>query len=377
MNNTSTRSRVRTGHVVLAMTAAALAFGLSGAADADTPPIRSKTSDRTADTRGSDANASTSDLHRVATSMRQGGVTLEDAIEAATDRVKGTAVETRARMEGVRPVVDVSILDESGRLHIVCVDASDGKVVAARSAGSESAADEGPRRIVKASSVVGKNVTYGNGQQAGEIQDLVVDVSNSRVAYLIVELDDVDDSMFAVPWSVGKDDPMKKTIEVNSVDREKFRGAPSFRSNAWPTDWNSPELNDRLGSYYGRTSYIQEIPSGRWMAFKATEILGRDIKNASGEKLGEIEDLAIDPMTGEISYAVLSFGGFLGFNDKLFAVPLSAIQHNAEGACRLDIAKERLEGAPGFNKNSWPTVADPKLAADAREYYKPRSGTHR
>jgi sporulation protein YlmC with PRC-barrel domain len=95
-------------------------------------------------------------------------------------------------------------------------------------------------------------------------------------------------------------------------------------------------------------------------AYKASEFIGYSVQNPQGEDLGEIEDLMVDVNNSQIRYAVLSFGGFLDIGDKLFAIPLNAIQFNAdEQAFILDVDEERLEQAPGFERENWPDTADP------------------
>lgn len=90
-----------------------------------------------------------------------------------------------------------------------------------------------------------------------------------------------------------------------------------------------------------------------------TSIIGDDVKNAQGENLGDIKDLMIDLDSGRIEYAVLSFGGFLGMGDKYFAVPWSALSVDQEDKCMiLNVDKETLESAPGFDKDEWPNFAD-------------------
>ena len=74
----------------------------------------------------------------------------------------------------------------------------------------------------------------------------------------------------------------------------------------------------------------------------ATKLIGDPVVNADGEKLGKIEDLVIDPESGRVDYAVLSFGGFLGVGDKLFAVPIEAMRLSPEERrFILDVDKER------------------------------------
>lgn len=86
---------------------------------------------------------------------------------------------------------------------------------------------------------------------------------------------------------------------------------------------------------------------------------GQNIVNTAGETLGKIEDVMLDIDNGRIAYVVLSFGGFMGIGDKLFAVPMSALTPNAKKEhFEMDVTKERLDNAPGFDKNNWPTSPD-------------------
>ena len=84
--------------------------------------------------------------------------------------------------------------------------------------------------------------------------------------------------------------------------------------------------------------------------------------NRAGENLGEIEELMIDLENGRVAYAVVSFGGFVGIGNKLFAVPFEALELDAENHCFvLDVPREKLEKAPGFDKDKWPDFADPRF----------------
>jgi len=90
----------------------------------------------------------------------------------------------------------------------------------------------------------------------------------------------------------------------------------------------------------------------------ATSILGNKVVNTAGEQLGTMKELMIDLDEGLIAYAVLSFGGFLGLGDKLFAIPWEALTLNDEDhTFILDVDKEVLKDAPGFDKEHWPDNA--------------------
>lgn len=112
-------------------------------------------------------------------------------------------------------------------------------------------------------------------------------------------------------------------------------------------------------------------PGPRIMAADTLE--GDEVKNASGEALGTMDHVMIDVPTGRVAYAVLSFGGFLGMGDKLFAVPWAALKLDPANKCFvLDASKEHLKKAPGFDKDNWPTFADEKWAVQIHTYYKSR-----
>lgn len=102
----------------------------------------------------------------------------------------------------------------------------------------------------------------------------------------------------------------------------------------------------------------------------ATTMLGNCVKNLSGEDLGKIEDLMLNVKSGRVSYAILSFGGFLGLGNKVFAVPWPALDLNAEEKCfYLDIERKYLESAPGFYRDHWPNLADPDWSRSIHDYY--------
>ncbi|MEX2260486.1 MAG: PRC-barrel domain-containing protein [Bryobacteraceae bacterium] len=102
----------------------------------------------------------------------------------------------------------------------------------------------------------------------------------------------------------------------------------------------------------------------------ATAIVGDKVVSTSDEDLGKIEELMIDLDRGSIAYAVLSFGGFLGIGDKLFAVPWSAFRLELEkGHFILDVDRAVLEKAPGFDKDNWPDMADRNWAAKLHRHY--------
>ena len=114
------------------------------------------------------------------------------------------------------------------------------------------------------------------------------------------------------------------------------------------------------------TATIERTPA----VLSATTLTGDKVVNFQKEDLGKIEHLMIDLESGRIAYAVLSFGGFLGMGDKLFAIPWSALSvDTVEHRFILNVDKGLLKAAPGFDKEHWPDMADRVWGAKVYTYY--------
>ena len=99
-------------------------------------------------------------------------------------------------------------------------------------------------------------------------------------------------------------------------------------------------------------------------------LVGDRVRNAEGEDLGTIEELMIELHSGRVVYVVLSFGGILGIGDKLFAIPWSALSLDPDdNQIVLDVKRESLENAPGFDKEQWPSMADRDWGEEIHNHY--------
>lgn len=103
---------------------------------------------------------------------------------------------------------------------------------------------------------------------------------------------------------------------------------------------------------------------------KGSTIIGKSVQNMEGKEIGEIKDLAIDELDGDVRYAVLSFGGILGLGEKYFAIPWEALHLSDDKKhFALAVTEKQLEKAPGFDKNNWPDFADPVYYATIYDFY--------
>jgi sporulation protein YlmC with PRC-barrel domain len=125
----------------------------------------------------------------------------------------------------------------------------------------------------------------------------------------------------------------------------------------------------RTGADYW--SNRNEGPGPQVMA--ADTLQGDSVRNDADEELGEITDIMIDVPTGRVAYAVMSVGGVLGIGSKLLAIPWSALRLDTDKKCfRLNSTLERVENAPGFDKDHWPEMADQQWALDIHAQYDAR-----
>lgn len=114
----------------------------------------------------------------------------------------------------------------------------------------------------------------------------------------------------------------------------------------------------------------KKAPETRAIIRVNKDVIGKKVMNLQREDIGEIQEVVIDAAQGRVTYAILSFGGFLGFGDKLFAVPWPSLQYDSAGDVFLMKAYKRLlENAPGFDKNNWPDLSDPERLSEIYVYY--------
>jgi hypothetical protein len=119
-------------------------------------------------------------------------------------------------------------------------------------------------------------------------------------------------------------------------------------------------------------STVQPIPKVRETPrlISTAKIAGSNVENTKGEKLGHIEEIMIDKLTGRVDYAVLKYGSFLGLGGKLFALPWSVLRYDPQrDAYVVGIPDERLKNAPCFDAEAWPDMGDPIWGKGIYDYY--------
>jgi hypothetical protein len=118
----------------------------------------------------------------------------------------------------------------------------------------------------------------------------------------------------------------------------------------------------------GSTGDVATDETGSLIA--ASKVNGTSVYNRQGESLGSIYDVMIDKRSGQVAYAVMSFGGFLGIGDSYHPLPWSVLTYDtSQGGYVVDIDKDRLQGAPSYGANATSRWAEPGYTRSIDDYY--------
>ncbi len=129
------------------------------------------------------------------------------------------------------------------------------------------------------------------------------------------------------------------------------------------------QKTDHLG--YNRDGASQSNHSDQLNeAAKASDIIGMTVKNYQDEKLGKVNDLAVDVASGRIVQVIVSSGGFLGMGDTLVAVPPGALHHDiGQKVLHLDADQAKLKAAPKFDSSKWDENSQSTQASEVYAYF--------
>lgn len=103
---------------------------------------------------------------------------------------------------------------------------------------------------------------------------------------------------------------------------------------------------------------------------RASRVEGTEVYNPSGEHLGQIDDLVIGKRDGEVKYAIMSFGGFLGMGEEYHPMPWNTLTYEPEkSGYVVNMTKDQLRDAPHYGRQAEPDWADPAYGRSINDYY--------
>ena len=215
---------------------------------------------------------------------------------------------------------------------------------------------------VKASDLIGMDVQNAQGENLGEIDDIIVNSQNGQVHYAVLSfggLMKMGDKLFAYPMSAFKLSDDNKL--VLNVDKSELKKAKGFDDKNWP-NWN--DANVRKG--FDRTFNVDPIKDGSVLV-RTTWLLGQDINDLSGNEVGEVEDVVVNLKNNKVHYVVAELDDW-GLGDKVFALPVSAFSTKGKDLV-LNIPKERINNKFAFDDDRWPNINDERYVRDMDTYF--------
>ena len=226
------------------------------------------------------------------------------------------------------------------------------------SAQQQSDRNQASMRDVRASKLIGMNVRNAQGEDLGEINDLVIDVNNERVHYAILAFGGfmgMGEKLFAYPVRVLSMGANGDALVLN-VDKDRLKRAPGFERDRWP-DWQAENgYRSDVDRYYGPTLQVEAKPN--MLLRRASDLLDADVTDAAGEDVGDVNDMVVDLSSGKVQYVVVELERGWGDPDRLTLLPVRAFKANARDdedlVLRLD--QQQVATAPGFAKNRWPDL---------------------
>lgn len=220
---------------------------------------------------------------------------------------------------------------------------------------------------MRASKIIGANVENANGDNIGEIKDMMVDTRNERVRYVVLSHGGVlgiGDKLFAYPMSMVETSGRNSDKLVMNVNKEQLDKAPGFDKNKWPDFASNGKYSSEVDKYYGAGSRHDGEQAGPLV--RASDLIGKNFDDAKGKDAGEIEDLIVDSNSGNVEYAIADFDDSWAkqTDGKLVAIPLSSITVGGEKHDKLVIqtSPDRIDMSHAFASNHWPDFSDPAWA---------------
>jgi hypothetical protein len=105
----------------------------------------------------------------------------------------------------------------------------------------------------------------------------------------------------------------------------------------------------------------------------ADKVEGTAVYNRQGEKLGSVDGIMIDKVSGKVAYAVMSFGGFMGIGDRYHPLPWSVLTYDTQnGGYTVNVDRSTLERAPTYAGGETPDWGNRNWGEQVHEHYRAR-----
>lgn len=220
-------------------------------------------------------------------------------------------------------------------------------------------------RGLRASEVIGMSVRNPQGNNIGQISDMIVNMNTGKVHYAVLTFDPgifQGEKLYSVPTTELRMAPDRNDVIYN-MSRERLERASVDRAD-WDRRWQEPGFFNNLDKLWSSPQAM-----GNARAYRASDLIGKDIKSRSGENIGELEELVVDMANQRVHYAVMQFDPSWTTPGQNYAFPLRAFNLGANrDDLVLDIDKSRLQAMKSFSDDRYQQLSDPVWVVDVDRY---------
>jgi len=220
-------------------------------------------------------------------------------------------------------------------------------------------------KLEKADRLLGAKVVDNEGKRAGTIKDIVLTPDHSGIDYVVLSYGGTwgtPSKLLALPWAHFQVQPNERTL-VLKENGKALQSAKGFDKDNWPYSLSERRME-------GAAPTARGIPMADFRYRKVSELLGINVGDAQGERIGKVQDVMIDVQQGKLAYAIVSMrSGFLGVDKDLAAVPWSVLEILPESRmARLNADRQTLE-AIAFDARNFPNLEDPQYSRQLYERF--------
>jgi sporulation protein YlmC with PRC-barrel domain len=226
--------------------------------------------------------------------------------------------------------------------------------------------------LIASDRVEGTAVYDAQGKRIGKVERLVIDKASGRVAYAVLSFGGflgIGADHYPIPWPMLDYDEKLGGYRVD-ITEEQLKNAPKIeQAESW--DQAKRDRDEEVHGYWAQPAPVQERQTSSLITSDRVE--GMPVYDAQGKRIGKVERLMIDKLTGRIVYAILSFGGFLGIGGDQYPIPWSMLTYNEKpDGFQLDITEEQLKNAPKIEQGESWEQADRARNQDVYDYWEVR-----
>ncbi len=212
---------------------------------------------------------------------------------------------------------------------------------------------EGMGSVIEFSDLEGMDVINNEGETLGSLDDLLINLEDGSIVLATLAFGGflgLGEQNIPVPLSELQWNPELFTF-VWDIPAANFEELTAFE-DGWPdltADWTTEATS--TWDFLGLTSDPDLGNLGSGQLIMAEKLVDMGVENSTGDDLGGLDDLVINWQSGQVLYAVMGTGGFLGLGESNFAVPLSSITFSSvedDYVAMVDVTEEELSTAPVY-----------------------------